>query len=308
MLNRREFLKNSTALMLGSLALPKLINADMFLESAYHVKKVGLQLFTFFPNFDKDVAGNLKKIAEIGYKEIESSFSLKGDFYGMKAKEFAKMVNDAGMSWTSHHVMGAPFKPPKDMDMSKYPAISKMPKMNNLRDNAQEILDQAGEGGFKYLVCSSIPITTATEVKEAVVILNKSGEAANKAGKIFCYHNHDKEFADVEGIKPYDVFMSQISADVMKCELDLAWVSKAGVNPVDLFTKYPKRFPLWHVKDFDKDFKNLMPVGSGVIDFKTIFSHAKLAGLKHPFVEHDMPKDAIASITSSINYLKQTIK
>ncbi len=305
MLNRRKFLKNTAALTLGSLALPKLMNADMFSESAYHVKKVGLQLFTFFPNFDKDVAGNLKKIAEIGYKEIESSFSVKGDYYGLKAKEFAKMVNDAGMSWTSHHVMGAPFKPPKDMDMSKIP---KMPKMNTLKDGTSIIIDSLSESGVKYLVCSSIPITTATEVNESAEILNKAGEAIKKTSMVFCYHNHDKEFADVEGIKPYDVFMSQISADVMKCELDLAWVSKAGVNPVDLFTKYPKRFPLWHVKDFDKDFKNLMPVGSGVIDFKTIFSHAKLAGLKHPFVEHDMPKDAIASITSSINYLKQTIK
>lgn len=293
---------------LGSLALPQLMNTNFFSPDSYRIKKVGLQLFTFFPNFDKDITGNLKKIAEIGYKEIESSFSLKGDFYGMKAKDFAKAVNDAGMSWVSHHVGGAPFKPPKDMDMSKMPNFSKMPKMNNLRDNTQEILDQAGEGGFKYLVCSSIPITTATEIKEAVVILNKSGEAAKKAGLTFCYHNHDKEFADVEGIKAYDVFMSQISADLMKCELDLAWVSKAGVNPVDLFKKYPGRFPLWHVKDFDKDFKNIMPVGEGSIDFKTIFANAKLAGLKHPFVEHDMPKDAIASITSSINYLKKTIK
>lgn len=57
--------------------------------------------------------GTLKKVAGIGYKEIESAFSKKGDYYGMKAKEFASMVKDNGMSWQSHHVLGAPFKLPK---------------------------------------------------------------------------------------------------------------------------------------------------------------------------------------------------
>jgi sugar phosphate isomerase/epimerase len=91
-------------------------------------------------------------------------------------------------------------------------------------------------------------------------------------------------------------------------ELDLAWVSKAGVDPVELFKKNPGRFPLWHVKDFDKEFKTLQPVGSGVIDFKRIFANAELAGLVHPFVEHDMPPNAIESLRSSITYLNSILK
>jgi len=42
------------------------------------------------------VQGTLKKVAGIGYKEIESAFSKKGNYYGMKAKEFASMVKDNG--------------------------------------------------------------------------------------------------------------------------------------------------------------------------------------------------------------------
>ena len=302
MYNRRHFIKNAAALTVGGMVLPQFMRAD-FLSAARKSKSAGLQLFTFFPNFDKDVAANLKKIAAIGYKEIESSFSVKGDFYGLKAKEFAKMVNDAGMSWQSHHVSGAPFKPPKDFDMSKMPKMSG--KRNTLRDGTNAIIDSLADSGVKYLVCANIPITTATEVKEAVVILNKSAEAIKKTNMTFCYHNHDKEFADVEGTKPYDVFLSQVSPDLMKFELDLAWVTKAGVNPVELFEKNPQRFPLWHVKDISKDLKTILPVGEGIVDFKTIFAHAKTAGMKHFFVEHDMPKDAFASITSSINYLKK---
>ena len=139
-------------------------------------------------------------------------------------------------------------------------------------------------------------------------MLSKAGELAKKAGLTFAYHNHDKEFMTVEGQVPYDIWLAQISPDVMKMELDLAWVSKAGLDPVALFQKHPKRFPLWHVKDMDKDFKNIKPVGEGIIDFKRIFDAASTAGMKHFFVEHDMPADAFASVTSSYNHLKMMMK
>ena len=176
--------------------------------------------------------------------------------------------------------------------------------MRNLKDNHQELVDEVAEGGIKYLVCASIDIKTGDSVKSSVDILNRTGEACKKAGVTLCYHNHDAEFRQVDGLVPYDVFLSDLSKDI-KMELDLAWVSKAGVDPVELFKKHPGRFPLWHVKDFDREYKTLMPVGSGVIDFKRIFDNAKLAGLQHPFVEHDMPPDAIESLKASMEYLKK---
>jgi sugar phosphate isomerase/epimerase len=295
MQNRRSFIKNSGLLTLGALS------ANPLLESFYAKKKqpIGLQLFTFFPSFDEDVKGNLQKIKAIGFEELESAFSMKGGFYGMKAKEFATMTQDIGLMWRSHHVLGAPFKPRPGFDTSK------MPKMQTLQSDAQEIVDTVAATGIKFLVCASTPIGTLDEVKASVDTLNKAGELAKKAGLTLCYHNHDKEFKDVEGQKPYDVFLTQISPDLMKFELDLAWVSKAGVDPVELFKKNKGRFPLLHVKDFDKDFTNLMPVGEGVIDFKKIFQHAETGGVQHYFVEHDMPKDAAASIASSIGYLRK---
>jgi sugar phosphate isomerase/epimerase len=101
----------------------------------------------------------------------------------------------------------------------------------------------------------------------------------------------------------YDMFLTETSAD-LKMELDLCWVTKAGVDAVALFKKHPGRFPLWHVKDIDKDFSGPQPVGNGVVDFKTIFANAEVAGMKHFFVEHDMPADPFASVTTSMNYLK----
>ncbi|HZY78961.1 MAG TPA: TIM barrel protein [Cyclobacteriaceae bacterium] len=301
-MKRRDFLKN-TALTAATMA----VAGPAFSNNAFGthaMRPIGLQLFTLFGALEQDVPGNLKKIADLGYTEIESAFSIKPGFYGMSAKEFAKLTKDLGLNWTSHHVLGTPFVLPPD---AKVPDnLKNMPKPKDLTSNAQDLVDQAGEAGVKYLVCSSIDISSGDKVKSSADTLNKAGELASKAKIGFAYHNHDKEFQTIDGMVPYDEFLKLPSN--VKMELDLAWASKAGKDPVELFKKNPGRFPLWHVKDFDKDFKTLQPVGKGVIDFKRIFAAADTAGLQHAFVEHDMPPNAFESIAASISYLKTILK
>ena len=290
--------------MLGTLLLKK--SSYNFFTDLPKGHKMGLQLFTFFNEIDKDVEGTLKKIAEVGYKEIESAFSRKGGYYGMNPKEFAKFLKDNGMSWKAHHVLGAPFKMPANAKPPTGPdgkPIS-IPPMRNLRDNMQELIDEVAEGEVDYLVCANTPIGTLDEVKSSIEVLNKTDEASKKSGVKFAYHNHDAEFRAVEGQIPYELFLSQTK---MQMELDLAWATKGGKDPVELFKQNPGRFPLWHVKDLDKEFKTILPVGEGSIDFKRIFDAADKSGMKHFFVEHDMPKDALASIKSSYAYLEKML-
>jgi len=304
--NRRNFLKSTGTMVLGSVALSGKA-ATTLTTLARH--PVGIQLFTFFTTMDDDVKGTLQKVAAAGYKEIESAFSKKGGYYGMKPKEFKAVINDQGMAWRSHHVLGAPFKMPPGAKMPTMPDGKPMviPPMLNLRDNMQQLVDEAAEGGVKYLVCASTPINTMEDIKSSIEVLNKSGEAATKAGLIFAYHNHDAEFRAVEGQTPYDLFLSQTDSKYVKMELDLAWAIKGGKDPVKLFKQHPGRFPLWHVKDLDATRNEILPVGSGTIDFKPIFAAAKTAGMQSFFVEHDMPKDAFASITSSISYINTNL-
>ena len=301
MSNRREFLKISGAAALGTLVLSN--EADAFFYKKKHA--IGVQLFTFFNVIDNDPRGTLSKVAAIGYKEIESAFSRKGGYYGMKPKEFSKMLKDLGLSWKSHHVLGAPFKLPPGTKLPNGPDGKPItiPPVKNLRDNHQQLIDEAAEAGIPYLVCANTPIETMEDVKESIATLNKSSEAAKKAGLILAYHNHDKEFESLDGKVIYDLFLSETNPDLLKMELDLCWVTKAGVDPVELFKKHPGRCHLWHVKDLDKEKKGPLPVGDGIIDFKRIFDNAKVSGMKHFFVEHDMPADPFASITTSYKNL-----
>jgi sugar phosphate isomerase/epimerase len=299
MTTRREFMKRSGALALGGMIVPHLSGASsLFGTQASH--SVGVQLFTVMRQISEDLNGTLKKIADIGFTDIESAFSFNGPYYGNKPKDLKKLIESLGMKWSAHHVLGAPFVPPPGS-----PPMN-IPKMDTLRDSYQKLVDEAAEGELKYLVCANTPIKTLDEIKASIEVLNKTGEACKKAGITLAYHNHDAEFKAVEGVIPYDLFLSTTTPDI-KMELDLAWAIKGGVDPVELFKKNKGRFPLWHVKDLDKDTQKPVEIGKGTIDFKPIFDAAKESGMEYFFVEHDGAPSPIENLTTSFTNLKKII-
>lgn len=317
MATRRKFIQQSGAFALGSLLIPQLGKSSLFKETKAY-PPVGLQLYTMGNLMTTDTKGTLQKLAAIGYREVESAGSQKGNFYGYKPKEFAAMVKDAGMHWRSAHVGGAPFRMDQIMKMAKnaqdsariksyFEKNQNAVKPLNLTDNYQQLADDAAEGGLSYLVCSSIPVSTLDEIKKAVEVFSKSGEACKKNGVQFAYHNHVTEFDNVDGVRPFDYILNHTEKDLVKMELDLAWATKAKQDPVELFKLHPGRYPLWHVKDLDKVKMEPAEVGSGVVDFKRIFANAKESGMKYFFVEQDGAPEPFEDVTHSYNYLKKIL-
>ena len=92
---------------------------------------------------------------------------------------------------------------------------------------------------------------------------------AAKAGIQFAYHNHNFEFAPVDGKLPYNVLLESCDPALVKMELDLCWISAAGKDPVDYFKRYPGRFPLVHVKGLSK----VTPGGCGDADRSAAAGH-----------------------------------
>ena len=92
---------------------------------------------------------------------------------------------------------------------------------------------------------------------------------------------------------------------MVKMELDMYWITRAGFDPVDFMKKHAGRFPLWHLKDIENSpEKAFAEVGRGTIDFKRIFAAAKSAGVKHFYVEQDACKrPPLESIEISYKYL-----
>jgi sugar phosphate isomerase/epimerase len=101
--------------------------------------------------------------------------------------------------------------------------------------------------------------------------------------------------------------LKETDPNLLKLELDLYWIAKAGQDPSKYFAMYPKRFELFHVKDMDNTpKKHFTEVGRGVIDFKAIFRQSKQSGVKHYFVEQDeTPGSPFDSIKISYDHLKR---
>lgn len=316
MLNRRKFFKTTGALALGSLLLPACSDgtttqaetaaADESAEGTTTAQKdlsVGLQLYTVRELMDKDLEGTLQKVADIGYKDLESAAGMKGHYYGMKPKEFASLVEGMGMKLRSHHVLLGTQSPQE----APLP-----PDFLTLTNGMQQLVDMAAEAGQNYLTCAFLFPSERQKLdqyKRAAELFNKAGEACQKAGLGFAYHNHDFEFETLEGQRPYDLLLEQTDKDLVKMELDLYWATKSGNDPVALFEKHPGRFPMWHVKDMDKTEKqSFTEVGNGSIDFKRIFDKAEVAGMEYYFVEQDQtPGNPIDSITTSYNNLTKIL-
>jgi sugar phosphate isomerase/epimerase len=301
MINRRKFFQTSGAVALGTAVFGSRSFADAE-TSGTMAPPAGLQLYTVTNKIEEDLIGTLKEIASIGYRELESAGNRKGGYYGLKPKEFAAKVKEFGLGWKAHHATGA-FRRPGNAPAG----AAALPPRKNLADNYQEIVDDVAEGGVSYLVCSSTPIDTMDDIKRSIDILSRTGEACRKAGIGFAFHNHVKEFEKVDGVLPYDMFLAQISQDILKMELDLAWVTRAGVDPLELFKKYPGRFPLWHVKDLDRVTQRPVEVGAGYVDLARVFADAKTAGLQHIFVEQDAAPKPLENIATSYRNLQKLL-
>ena len=294
MTSRRNFLASAALLSAGVLVSPSLLAA------APKRRYIGLQLYTVRDAMAKDPAGTLAQLAKIGYNSVEgATYTGSQKFYGMSAKEFAALLKRNGMIMpSSHYRLGE-----EQMNGTAVPGT--------MLHDWDRAVDDAAAAGVKYMVCAYLSESergTLDHYKYVADQLNKAGERCQKAGLQLCYHNHDFEFQAQNGQLPYDLLLAT-DKKLVKMELDLYWVSKAGKDPLDLFKQHPGRFPLWHVKDMDKTPKQFFTeVGNGSIDFKKIFAQAQLAGLQYFFVEQDMtPGSPFDSVTKSMAYIKKNL-
>ena len=275
MKTRREFLKASAGLAVGTLFLPNF-------SFAAKVNNIGIQLYTVRDAMLSDATGTLKQLAKIGYKELESARSAKGNYYGLDPKEIKKITKDLGMTLRSGHV--------------------------HIDENWQRSVEQAVATGQDYLVCSSLPSKgqTIENYKKVAEIFNKAAEDCKKAGLTFGYHNHEYEFEKEKGEILYDVLLNNTDPELVKMELDLGWVLVTGNDPVQYFEKYPGRFPLWHLKDMKKNEPESTEFGKGQIDIKRMMELAGQSGMKYFFVEQEeYANDPMESIRHNYNYLKK---
>ena len=286
---RRTFIKQSGVLTAGLM-----INPSELLKKQ---KTVGLQLYSVRDVIVKDPKGVIEKVAAAGYNEVEMyGLSADNKFYGLTLQELAQLLKENNLKSPSGH-----YAPEKLLyDNGNGDDVKNFCEVGHKLGHSHIIIPWLKEEGRK----------TIDQYKTLAEKINKAGEICKAAGLQLAYHNHDFEFIDMNGQHGYDILLNNTDANLVKMEMDIYWVVRAGYQPVELFKKHPNRFPFWHVKDMDKaDRTKNTEVGNGTVDFKTIFASAKLAGVKHYIVEQEnnYVPDIYTSIKSSCSYTKTSL-
>ncbi|MEO5891330.1 MAG: sugar phosphate isomerase/epimerase [Ferruginibacter sp.] len=292
MTTRRSFIKSGSLLSAGFLMKPSVFT----LKPSY----IGLQLYTVRDAMQKDPADTLSKVAKIGYNSVEgATYTGSQQFYGMGPAAFASLLKSNGLvMYSGHYRLGE--------EKQKGEIVK-----GTILHEWDKAVDDAAAVGLKYMVCAYLSADERGGIDHYKYVadqLNIAGEKCKKAGIQLCYHNHDFEFVKQGDTYPMDILLGA-DKDLVKFEMDLYWVSKAGKSPIELFDAHPGRFPLLHLKDMDNTADHAFTeVGNGVIDFKSILKHKKTAGVQYFFVEQDKcPGSPFDSITQSISYIKKNL-
>ena len=271
-----------------------------------HGLPVGIQLYMVNADLTKDLAGTLKKLAEIGYSEVETA-----GFGKLSAAQFRDLLRDAGLRAPSAHLgFGA--------------------------EDTGKLLDDAKTLGVEYVVSSMLPpkdegmpaffmslnSLSADDFRRIAAKANEIGQRAKAAGMQYAYHNHNFEFRDVgDGKTGYDILLEETDASVVKFETDCGWMKVGGKDPVEYLKRHGNRIAMLHAKDFKNITKPVTALfsqdrpiptelGRGSIDYKPIVEAGLKAGVKHIFVEQEPPfKEVPAMEAAEIDcrYLKSLL-
>ncbi|GAB3252996.1 sugar phosphate isomerase/epimerase [Larkinella harenae] len=250
---------------------------------------VGLQLYSFREQFPKDIAGTMAKIREMGFREVEVAGT-----YGMEPAEFRKLLEKNGLK-----------------------AISTGASFEDLERNVPKVLAEAKALGVKYVMCAWIPHNgdtfTIENTKKATDVFNTAGKLLRDHGISFCYHIHGYEFQPYKEGTFFDYMVEFLEPQYCNFEMDVFWVKHPGQDPIALLKKYPKRFPLMHLKDRKPgtpgnntghvDVESNVAIGKGDLGIAEIMKQARKSGVKHYFIEDESSR-SMEQMPESVAYLR----
>ncbi len=248
-------------------------------------KVIGLQLYSVRDSMQVSPQRTIEAIAKMGYKYVEAASYNDGLFYGMTPEAFKALLKANHIYMLSSHCGQAV---PDAADWDKTMAWW------------DKCIDAHVAVGAKYIVqpfMDKVGFESIAGNKRYCDYFNAVGAKCKAKGILFGYHNHNREFADIDGTTIYDNMLQNTDPSKVFFELDLWWIHVGGKKAVDYFNKYPGRFLFYHVKDEEE-------VGaSGKIDFKPYFDNAKKAGAKYFIVEAEK-----SSVGSSIESARKSLE
>lgn len=279
-LDRRRFLTLAAAA--GAAGVAASSGASRALAAATEAQRhiprsaIGMHLYTMRRSLAADTPATYQALADIGYATIGVSGR-----HGYSAQQLRSQADNVGLKVVLEHV-----------------------GYDRLRNNWEGALEDVRTLGGQWVVIPSLPgsLHTPDGFRQAAEEFNVAGEQARQAGLTLLFHNHGNDFDTVGGELLYDILLAETEPQLVGFLLDVYWCVDGGYDPADYFVNHQGRFPSLHVKDMSRS-GDFADVGSGVLDFATMFDQARPAGVKQWLVEHDNPTNDLATARRSYEHL-----
>ena len=187
--------------------------------------------------------------------------------------------------------------------------------------------------GSRFLRIGMMPFTAMTSkaaTEEWAASVEPYAARLAEQGITLCYHNHHVDLIQFEGERIFDI-VRRVAPSLL-FEVDLHWVQRGGMAPLDMLEAYAGVCKLIHVKDFRvapmpadaveklqakeldmKDFYGIFlslaqfaEVGQGNMNWPALLPAAEKAGAEYFLIEQDdtYGRDPIDCIRESREYLK----
>ena len=185
------------------------------------LKPLSVQLYSLRDAAAKDFVKVLKFVADVGYKGVEPA-----GFWNLRPSELKKIVNDLGMNIYSSH---SPWAHP---------------------GNLGECMELADILGLKQIVCGYGPddFKDMDAIKRTAEKTNYMYDVLSQNGFTLFQHNHDFEFARIDGKLKYELYRELCPR--VKYEIDCFWSTNLGAeNAVEMLKIFAKDTILIHMKD-----------------------------------------------------------
>ncbi len=254
-MTRREFLTLATAAAAAAAARGATVAANPL------GLPFGFQAWEIAPDMRKDWDGTLKAMKDFGYSYIDLN---------QVSPFIDRPAADLKASFTAHGFTFSNALWPYQAFASRFD---------------QTVADSLTLG-LKTIVCSPRPrLRTSDDWKSMADELNKYGERSKAAGLTLGYHNHEIEFVKTpQGDVPWDILVQSTDPSLVRFLIDVGNCAFGGGDPYEYLGKYANRYYGVHVKDL-KPGKAAVPVGSGDLDWKRIFTLVKAANIRNIVAE-----------------------
>ncbi len=250
--------------------------------------KLGAQFFTvrdFCKNLE-DFEETLKKVADIGYTEVQISGTCE-----YEADWLNGQLDKNGLKCCITHISG-----------------------DKLINETDKVISDHKIFGCEHIGIGALPNgwngITEEVYSDFVDKFSVVGQKIHNNGLQFMYHNHDIEFKHDENNRRYlDRLVEDFTPEQMGFTLDTYWIQAGGGDVIDWIKKLKGRIPCVHLKDmtyFPGEGKRMAPVGWGNMNFEGIIKACEGAGVEHLLVEQDncYGEDPFNCLKKSYDYLK----